>query len=66
MIDGINAMVPIAHVQVGNRDFNAYISMCSVTRNIHVFKYNDRRCDYEVFDNQRDAQNWINLYLSPE
>ena len=65
MINGINSMVPIAHVRVGNKDFNAYISICSVSRNIHVFKYNEELCicEYEVFANQAEAQVWINKNL---
>lgn len=63
MIDGINAMVPIAHVRVGDRDYNCYISICSTTNNIHVFKYNDYKCEYEVFPNQYQAQIWINRNL---
>lgn len=64
MIDGINAMVPIAHVRVGDRDYNAYISYCSISDNIHVFKYNDTRCEYDVFPTKMEAQIWINKNLA--
>ena len=65
MINGINSMVPIAHVRVGDKDFNAYISICSITRNIHVFKYNEdmNYCKYDVFASQAEAQVWINQDL---
>ena len=63
MIDGINAMLPIAHVRVGDRDYNCYISICSITRNIHVFKYNELHCKYDVFTSQAEAQKWINKDL---
>jgi hypothetical protein len=49
MIDGINTMISLAHVYVRDRDYNVFLSMCTVTRNLHVFKYNDHRCAYEVF-----------------
>ena len=65
MINGINSMVPIAHVRVGNKDYCAYISICSISRNIHVFKYNEEigQCEYEVFPCQAEAQTWINQNL---
>ena len=63
MIDGFNAMVPIAHVSLVDRDYNCYISICSITNNIHVFKYNDHKCEYDVFPNQYSAQCWINQNL---
>jgi len=26
---------------------------------IHLFKYNERTCDFDVFDNQHEASEWI-------
>ena len=63
MINGVNSMVPIAHVRVGDKDFNAYISICSISRNIHVFKYDEYQCKYDVFPSQAEAQVWINKDL---
>ena len=66
MINGVNSMVPIAHVRVGDRDYNAYISICSISRNIHVFKYDEYQCKYEVFASQAEAQVWINQDLAED
>lgn len=65
MINGYNSMVPLAHVHVRDRDYSAYISLCSETHNIHIFKYNDTCCDYEVFGgNQSElAQIFLDSYL---
>lgn len=63
MIDGINPMLPIAHVHVRDRDYNCYISVCTTTHNIHVFKYNSSRCEYEVFDSQEEAQRYLNRMI---
>ena len=50
MINGINDMINLAHVYVRDRDYSVFLSMCTTTRNLHVFKYNDRKCSYEVFE----------------
>jgi hypothetical protein len=56
-----NTMMSIAHVKIRDNNYTAYISMCMVTRNIHVFKYDEARgqCDYEVFDCQYLASQWL-------
>ena len=59
MIDGHNTMISLAHVYVRDRDYNVYLSMCTVTRHIHVFKYNDRHCDYEVFNTYNDCYDYL-------
>ena len=48
----MNTFVPLAHVYVRDRDYCVYISMCTVTQHVHIFKYNEQRytCEYEVFD----------------
>ena len=66
MIDGINAMIPIAHVTLVDRDYNCFISMSTITRNIHVFKYNESACEYEVFPSQYEAETWINQNLKKQ
>lgn len=50
-----NTIVHLAHVHVAGSDYNIALSMCVTTRHIHVFKYNDQSCEYEIFDNQMDA-----------
>lgn len=59
MRESVNGMISIAHVQLRDRGFNAYVSMCVITRNIHVFKYNQLCCDYDVFDSQHLASQFL-------
>lgn len=59
MRESVNGMISIAHVQVKDRGFNAYVSMCLITRSIHVFKYNELCCDYDVFDSQYLASQYL-------
>jgi len=59
MRESVNGMISIAHVQVKDKGFNAYVSMCLITRTIHVFKYNDLCCDYDVFDSQLLASQFL-------
>ena len=59
-----NAMIPLAHVHVKDREFSVYISMCVTTRNMHMFKYNDHSCDYEVFSTEGEAAHWLEKPLS--
>ena len=54
-----NSMVALAHVHVSERDYNVYISMCTVTHNMHIFKYNEVCCDYEIFSREDDACTWL-------
>jgi len=54
-----NTIVHLAHVHVAGKDYNIAISMCMATRNLHIFKYNDVSCEYEIFDNQYDACKFI-------
>lgn len=60
-----NTMVPIAHVHVKDRDYCVYISMCTVTRHMHVFKYSEEYscCQYEIFDNEHDVCHWLSQHL---
>ena len=53
------SIVPLAHVRVAGSDFNVYISVCTTTRHMHVFKYNDHCCEYEIFDQEGQACEFI-------
>jgi hypothetical protein len=54
-----NGMIIIAHVEVKDMGFCAHVSMCLLNRNIHIFKYNHLACEYEVFDSQSLASQWL-------
>lgn len=54
-----NSMIPLAHVQVRDRDYCVYISMCVISRRMHIFKYNELSCDYDVFERESDACEFI-------
>lgn len=58
-------MVQIAHVQVKDKNFNAVISMCPDSMNLHIFKYNDYGCDYEVFQDKWAATLYLEQQLEP-
>ena len=60
-----NSMIPLAHVQVRDRDYAVYISLCTVTNNMHIFKYNSQYCAYEVFDNESAACLWLEQSIDP-
>ena len=61
----INSMIRIAHIHVKDRNYDVYVGMSTVTRNLHVFKYNeqDYRCEYEVFSDHNEAQDYLELLL---
>lgn len=52
MQESVNGMINIAHVYVKDMGFTAHVSMCLITRQIHIFKYNELACEYDVFDSQ--------------
>lgn len=52
-------IVTMAHVAVKDSDYNIYLSMCIESRHVHVFKYTDTVCAYEIFDNQEAACEFI-------
>jgi hypothetical protein len=56
-------MLQLAHAHVANSDYNIVITLCVTSERLHIFKYNLRRCEYEVFDNQADAIGFINRSL---
>jgi hypothetical protein len=64
----VNTFVPLAHVHVRDRDYCVYISMCTVTQHVHVFKYNESRytCEYEVFDELSLVSDYLEEILDPK
>ena len=59
-----NSMIPLAHIQVAERDYSVYISLCTVTKQMHIFKYNQSYCAYEVFCEEGAACRWLEEPLS--
>ena len=61
----INTFVPLAHVYVRDRDYSVYISMCTVTQHVHIFKYNEQRmtCEYEYFDHVSLVSDYLEAIL---
>ena len=55
-------MVTLAHLQ-SSQGYNIQISMCITTRNIHIFKYDNRLCEYDIFEDQESACEFINRPL---
>ena len=49
----------LAHVTVRDRDYNVYVSINTQNHCLHVFKYNDRACAYEIFTSEERAESWI-------
>ena len=62
MTVSVNNMVTLAQLE-SSQGYYIHISMCLTTRNIHIFKYDAQRCDYEVFDDQETAGEFINRSL---
>ncbi len=58
MIRGISIQM-LAHVEVSNYNYCVHVSICRETRTIHIFKYNEDRCDYDIFFCQDSAQQFI-------
>jgi len=52
MYNEVNPYITVAHIQVKDRDYCVHISMNTVTQQMHVFKYNDTQCEYEIFSEQ--------------
>jgi len=61
-----NYIVPVAHVNVKDTDVNIYVSICMLSRNIHIFKYNEDLsiCEFEVCESQAEASHYMELPLS--
>jgi len=62
-MESINPFVHIAHIAVKDRNYTASISICLTTHSVHVFKYNEHRCDYEVFATSYEAEMYLDLNL---
>jgi len=64
MTISVNNMVTLAHLE-SSQGYYIHISMCVTTRNIHIFKYDSQRCEYDVFavDQQETACEYINRSL---
>lgn len=58
-----NNMLQLAHVHVANSDYNIVITLCVTSERLHIFKYNDQRCEYEVFESQSGAIEFVNRPL---
>ena len=63
MYNEVNPYITVAHIAVKDRDYNVHISLNTVTHQMHVFKYNDTRCLYEILDNQTAVQEFLDLPL---
>lgn len=45
-----NPYVTVAHVTVRDRGYTAHISINTVSRQLHVFKYTATQCCYDMLD----------------
>jgi hypothetical protein len=61
----INTIVHIAHIHVRDRNYDVYVGMNTLTRRLHVFKYDEQRsiCEYELFEDHREAEDYLELLL---
>ena len=49
----------IAHIHINDRNFNVYISFSYSSLTLYAYKYNDRKIEFEWFNNSADFNNWI-------
>ena len=56
-------IVHLAHVHVEDSNYNVVITVCTTTGHIHIFKYDSYRCEYDQFDNEREACEFLNTRL---
>ena len=63
MYNQVNPYVTVAHIAVKDRDYNVHISINTVTHQMHVFKYNETQCLYEILDNQQAVQEFLDRPL---
>jgi hypothetical protein len=61
-----NPYITVAHIQVKDRDYCVHVSMNTETHCMHIFKYNDDCCSYDIFDNQQDATLFLDRELDPK
>jgi hypothetical protein len=56
-------MLKVAHVHVAGTDHNIHISYCTQSHSVHIFKYNNQSCQYEIFASEAEACRFIELPL---
>ena len=62
-MNNYNPYITVAHIQVKDRDYCVHVSMNMETHYMHIFKYNEQGCSYDIFDNQRDATLFLDREL---
>lgn len=63
MYNEYNPYITVAHIAVKDRDYNVHISLNTETHQMHVFKYNDTACAYEILDNQIAVSDFLDQPL---
>lgn len=58
-MESANTIISIAHVYVAEYDYMVKVSMCTVSKRIHIFKYNQFCCEYDQFDCQYLASQFL-------
>ena len=58
-MESANTIISIAHVYIAEHDYMVKVSMCTVSRRIHIFKYNNFSCEYDQFDCQLLASRFL-------
>lgn len=66
MYHNINPYVTVAHITVRDRDYSVHISINTVTLQMHVFKYSETECCYEILDNQAAVSQFLDLPLGSD
>jgi len=56
-----NNMEPVAHIRVDGTEHCIYMSVCHTSIQLHIFKYDNFGCEYEIFSNFDEACIWIPL-----
>jgi hypothetical protein len=58
-------IIPIAHVTIRDRGYNAYVSLNTMTHALHVFKYDEDSgiCIYEVFDDHSQVEEFLAAHM---
>jgi hypothetical protein len=63
MYNEYNPYITVAHITVRDRDYNVHISLNTETHQMHVFKYSETECQYEILDNQISVQEFLDRPL---
>ena len=58
MTNPVDRITQLAHLQSA-RGHQIHVSRCGTTGNIHIFKYDRTHCDYDVFQDQTQAADWM-------